>query len=181
MIETVELAVTDLEPHPQNAKTHDIELLKESIGKFGQYRAIVAQKPRGNRKRHRILAGHGTFFALRELGYETVSVHPHDVDDDTAKRIVLMDNRAPERGGFNEQALTELLASMGGDYEATGYSQADYDKMVKAAEQEAEALSAEPQPLPDKFEVLVEVGSEDEQVALLERLTEEGFSCRALL
>lgn len=180
MIETVELAVKDLEPHPQNAKTHDIELLKESVTKFGQYRALVVQKPRGNRKRHRILAGHGTFFALRELGYETVSVHPHDVDDDTAKRIVLMDNRAPERGGFNEQALTELLASMGGDYEATGYSQADYDKMVKAAEQAAAAVDTSAQLGAVEYRLVVECESEEHQAELLERFEAEGLRVQAI-
>lgn len=173
MIETTELAITELEPHPQNAKTHDLELLKESVRRFGQYRALVVQKPRGKRKRHRILAGHGTFFALRDLGHERVTVHAHDVDDDTAKRIVLMDNRSVERGGVNEQALGELLASLNGDFDTTGYEQADLDKLLKAFDREepdtAPALGAV------EYRLLVECESEGHQAELLERFEAEGL------
>jgi ParB-like chromosome segregation protein Spo0J len=176
-LETIELPVGELEPHPQNAKTHDLELLKESITRFGQYRSLVVQTPRGSRKRHRILAGHGTYFAMRELGWETVSVHPHDVDDDTAKRIVLMDNRAPELGGFNNQALAELLSSMHGDFSATGYEQEDLDELMK--------LFDEPDPSPappagPQFRIVIECDSEEQRQELLDRLESEGLKVKAM-
>lgn len=180
MIDTVDLPINQLEAHPQNAKTHDVDLLRESLRRYGQYRAIVVQKPQGNRKKHRILAGHGTWRAAREEGRDTMAVHVLDVDDDTAKRIVLMDNRSSERGGWNEQALTELLASLDGDFDTTGYTQADLDKMVLAAEKEAAEANTEPALGAVEYRLVIDCESEQHQAELLERFEADGLKVQAI-
>lgn len=42
-MKTVELPIGKLQAHTQNARTHDLAVIKESLQRFGQYRAIVVQ------------------------------------------------------------------------------------------------------------------------------------------
>ncbi len=125
--ETVVLRIDDLKAHPQNARVHHLPTIKESLQAHGQYRAIVARRARSGK--HVILAGHGTWRAARELGWETLHVHLVDVDAEQAKRIVAVDNRAHDRGGYDETQLAELLGSLP-SLEGTGYTQPAYDALV---------------------------------------------------
>jgi ParB-like chromosome segregation protein Spo0J len=178
LVKTVELPIGKLQPHTQNARTHDLAVIKESLQRFGQYRAIVVQaEPHAGK--HTILAGHGTWEAMRELKMAKVLVHLVDADAETAKRIMLMDNRANDRGGYDEQALALLLADMP-TLDATGYEQADLDSLLAKLAGPADPDPA-PQEIPETFDVIVSCESEDTQLELLERLTGEGLACKALV
>jgi ParB-like chromosome segregation protein Spo0J len=177
-LETVHLGMRDLEPHPQNAKQHDMPLLVDSIRTFGQYRTIVVQAPRDGRKKHRVLAGHGTWFAMKEAGLDTVACNVHDVDDETALRIVAIDNRSTELGGWDEEALVQMLASLP-DLDHTGYSQKDYDKMVEQLQEDFDDGAPDPE-LEQRFGVVVELHTEEQQTKVIETLVELGFEPRAL-
>jgi ParB-like chromosome segregation protein Spo0J len=178
MLETVDLPVADLDPHPRNAKTHDIPLLRDSLRRFGQYRAIVVRKPAGRRKRHQILAGHGTWRAAREEQWEKIACHVIDVDDESALRILAVDNRATELGGYNDQALAELLSALP-DLETTGYTQKDLDKLVDSLTQDTGDQDIDDD-LPARFGVVVDVPDEAAQARVMEAIVALGFEPRAL-
>jgi hypothetical protein len=145
--DTVELGLDDLKPHPQNARTHDLAVIRESLERHGQFRAIVAR--RAGRGRHTILAGHGTWEAARELGWDRILVHLIDCDAEQAKRILLVDNRANDHAGYDQRALLDLLGGLP-DLDGTGYDDdavADLDALVQRLEA-AERPSDDAPPLP---------------------------------
>lgn len=177
---TVEIPTRDLEPHPQNAKKHDMDTLRRSVRRFGQYRTIVVQAPRNGRKKHRVLAGHGTWFALVAEGFDSVACNVHDIDDDTALRIVLMDNRAPELGGWDDEALVAMLGSLP-DLDDTGYSQRDFDRMqAKLMEDFESGDQGVEETLGQRFGVVVELEDEEEQARVIDAIVDLGFEPRAL-
>jgi hypothetical protein len=73
-----------------------------------------------------------------DLGWDEIDVYWVDCDDETAKRINLVDNRSADLGEYDSRALADLLRSLEGDYTATGY---DGDYLSELLEQMAnEAL-----------------------------------------
>lgn len=88
-----ELAVplADLRPYQRNPRRGNVAVIRDSQGAHGQYWPIVVNQ-RGNV----VLAGNRTGAAAKELGWETIAATFVDVDEDTAARIVVMDNRAAD-------------------------------------------------------------------------------------
>lgn len=43
-VPVVSIDIDDVEPHPQNARVHDLESIKASLTRFGQTKPIVVQK-----------------------------------------------------------------------------------------------------------------------------------------
>jgi hypothetical protein len=64
-----------------------------------------------------------------------------EADDDTARRIVLVDNRTPELAGYDDAALMALLETVnaGDGLAGTGWDQAAVDDLFARAEEEAPA------------------------------------------
>jgi site-specific DNA-methyltransferase (adenine-specific) len=105
---TQTLPIEQLHAHPDNPNHGDVNAIAASLGEFGQYRTVVALVD------GTILAGHHVVEALRQRGDETVRVDVIDTDDDTAKRIMLADNRIAELGdGLNPRELLAVLDSLG--------------------------------------------------------------------
>lgn len=122
--------IDQLRPYPGNARRGDIDLIADSLRRLGQYRPIVANKGNAAKGlRDTILAGHHLVEAAKSLGWTEVDVHWVDVDPDTAHRIVLVDNRANDKAGYNLEALVDLVTELP-DYDATGYTQDDVDRML---------------------------------------------------
>ena len=96
-----------LKPYPGNARRGSVAAIMESLETNGQYRPIVVQRSTGF-----VLAGNHTVLAARQLGWAQVAAWFVDVDDDTARRIVLADNRLADRGWYDEDALLEVLESL---------------------------------------------------------------------
>jgi hypothetical protein len=90
----------------------------------GFYGAIIAQRSTGY-----ILAGNHRYRAAVERDAETVPVIWVDVDDDSALRILLADNRTADGGDYDAQALVDILADMG-NLEGTGYDAAAVEEWV---------------------------------------------------
>lgn len=104
-------------PYPGNARRGDIPHIRESLENLGQYKPVIVQL-----STRYVLAGNHTLAAALDLGWETVDVRWVDCDDETAKRINLVDNRSADLGEYDQHALAELLRSLEGDFTATGYS-----------------------------------------------------------
>jgi DNA modification methylase len=124
-----------LTPYPGNARVHDDALLGESVRQHGQYRALVVQASTGH-----ILAGNGTYHALAAEGAIEALVHYVDCDDDEARRLNLVDNRAGDRGGYDDALLTSLLRSLP-DLSGTGYDEDDLTALLAKVTTAPEALT----------------------------------------
>lgn len=132
------LQTDKLVEYPNNARIGDVNALADSLTTNGQYRPIVVQK-----STNYVLAGNHLLKAALKLGWTEIDAVIVDVDDIAAKKIVLSDNRTAELGGYNEEALAELLASLT-DFDGTGYSLDDLDDLIAGVEEaEAENETAE--------------------------------------
>ena len=159
--QTYELVpIGSLKRHPKNARRGDVETISESIRKNGFYGAFVVQRSSGY-----ILAGNHRDLALfdvlvQELGEVSaamtdVPVIWVDVDDDRAKRILAVDNRANDLAGYDNQALAELLQELG-SLEGTGYTSDDLNAILADLEDQASPKPTAPEPEIDRADELAE-------------------------
>ncbi|UBU16657.1 ParB/RepB/Spo0J family partition protein [Nonomuraea gerenzanensis] len=198
------VAVGDLEPHPDNPHRGDVDVIAKSIEKNGFYGTILVQK-----SRMRIIAGEHRWRGAKAKGLAQVPALILDVDDDAALRILLADNRTAEIGGYDDQALTELLRSLN-HLDGTGWTEQDLDDLADAiAADNAVALTPDRAPasgggradqagtddeeeLPEPGDaetytrpvvwgVVVTCENEAEQIELLGRMVEQGYKVRALM
>lgn len=110
------VGIEDVTPYPGNARRGDIETLRESLRVHGQYRDIVVQESTGY-----ILAGNHTWMAAKAEGWPDIGVTFVDVDDNQAKKIVLVDNRANDVAGYDIPSLAELLQGLD-SLDGTGFN-----------------------------------------------------------
>lgn len=96
--------LADLRPHPRNARNGDTDAIVESIRVNGVYRPLYVQT-----STHEILAGNHSYEAVQLLGGEKVPVVLLDVDDETALRILVTDNRTADLGMYDDGLLVDLL------------------------------------------------------------------------
>ena len=109
-------------PHPENPRTGDVAVITESIRANGCYRPVYAQRSTGH-----ILAGNHTYEALTShLGESRVPVVLLDVNDDEAKRILLVDNRSSDLAAYHNPALARVLEQLAPNLGGTGYDAEDY-------------------------------------------------------
>ncbi len=125
---TIEVVATDnLTPHPDNPRQGDIGAIATSIQHNGWYGTVVAQKSTGH-----VLAGNHRLQAARQLGMTEVPVYWIDVDDTTARRILLADNRTNDLATYDDDILATLLADLAStdDLLGTGYDGDDLDDLL---------------------------------------------------
>lgn len=131
-LETVVVKLSDLVPDPENTRIHDshnIEVIKKSLEKFGQYRAFVVQK-----KGMIIRVGNGMYEAMKQLGWKQASCVIKDIDDEEAKALSIVDNKASDLSVFDNDRLSTVLSSMKKDsLNLTGFHGVELDKLIKTA------------------------------------------------
>ncbi len=156
-----------LTPYPGNPRKGDVEAIKRSLVKFGQYRSIVARR---NGLGGEILAGNHTYHAAKELGWTSIAVAWIECDDGEAARLVAWDNRSSDLGHNDEDALAEFLGDLP-DLAGTGYGRAELDEITERLAHAA----------PRVYGVVIDCSDEDDQVALLAELEDSPYTVRALL
>lgn len=109
--------INDLQPHPANPNNGDLDAVAESIQVNGMYRPIYAQT-----STRTILAGHTTWGACHELGATHVPVLWLDIDDKTALKIVLADNKTAHLATLDPALEAAALLSLDDDLDGTGYT-----------------------------------------------------------
>ncbi|MFU0240430.1 hypothetical protein ACKI1J_32415 [Streptomyces scabiei] len=153
--------IGDLTGYPGNPRRGDVGMILESLAVNGQYRALVVREQEdgalvvlaGNHTLQ-ALAAHGTGPCDRvtRTGKEerpcalchgrpwepAAQVAVYQCDDDTARRIVLADNRTSDAGDYDDAALAELLDSMAGDLAGTGYTDDDLEDLLQFLEEAEE-------------------------------------------
>ncbi|MFM9590734.1 hypothetical protein ACKI16_29530 [Streptomyces scabiei] len=151
--------LTALRPFPGNAKRGDVPTILDSLRRNGQYRGLIVRPTGDSSSDHpplTVLAGNHTLMALNLHGpgdcgepvkttqgeqpcgicgnneaWEPVArVEIVECDDNTARRINLVDNRSAEKGTYDRDALAELLSYLNDDLGGTGYSDADVELLI---------------------------------------------------
>lgn len=136
----------DLEHWPRNPKRHDRAGIAKSIRRWGFTLPVIVDEKTG-----RLVAGHGRQEVLtmmkaagemapkniRTKGDEWLVpvVRGNEFENEAeAEKYLIADNRFVELGGWDPQALSEMLDGVEGDkLMATGFDQVELDKLLKAA------------------------------------------------
>lgn len=140
--------VGSLEPYFRNPRRGDVPEIVRSLRRLGQYRPVVVNTGSLTGRVNEVLAGNHTLEAARTLGWEEIAATFVDVDDDTAARIVAIDNRSSDLASYDEEVLAELLASVS-DLEGTGYSAQDLTELLAVGGQ-TPGKDTEPKPRPQR-------------------------------
>jgi ParB-like chromosome segregation protein Spo0J len=175
LITTRQVPLHDLHLLDGNPRRGDVDAVAASLDRHGQFRALVVRADTMT-----VLAGNHTLQAMAQLSWERALCHLIECDDREARQIALADNRIPELGSYDPEALTDMLRDLDGDYAATGYEQGDLDGLI-ARLSLPEAGDAE---IDDDGSgvcaVVIDCSTESEQRQLIDRLSAEGLICRAL-
>ncbi|AAN01843.1 ParB-like nuclease domain protein [Mycobacterium phage Lars] len=134
---TTKVALATLSTYYKNPRRGNTELIANSLRTHGQYKPICANIGTKTGRPNEVLAGNHTLMAMRDLAetdgpaYGEILVHWVDVDEDTAARIVAVDNRASEVGSTDNDTLLELLQGLdpAKGLEGTGFDE-DYVQML---------------------------------------------------
>lgn len=137
--------VDDLYTFEKNPRRGDVAKVADSLRLRGQYRPIVVNRGTHTGRDMEVLAGNHTLLAARSLGWQQIDVGIIDVDEQTARGIVLADNRLADLGGYDEATLVELLESLD-DMAGTGYDDADLEELLAAQRQPAEQTDRDDAP-----------------------------------
>lgn len=124
----LQIPIDSVTPYPRNPRQGDIGAICESLEAHGQYRPIVVNSRGGT-----ILAGNHTWQAAKALGWDTIAATFVDVDDDTAARIVIIDNRSNDLAAYDDHALSDLLVELVATdrgLSGTGYDGDDLDYLL---------------------------------------------------
>lgn len=122
------VAIGQVEPHPDNPRRGDVEAIRASIDHNGFYGTIVVQ-----RSTRRILAGNHRYRAAVDAGIAEIPVAWVDVDDETALRILVADNRTNDLATYDDEALVALLTKLteGAGLGGSGYDGDDLDDLLR--------------------------------------------------
>lgn len=197
-LELVALADLLARPAPRNPKNHDEAGIRASVTRHGFVEAPTIDERTG-----RLVAGHGRLgdLAARKAAGEEP---PEGIDvdeggewlvptqrgwasrsDRDAEAYVVAANKLTESGGWDD----ELLAQMLGDYRedvgwlaGTGYSETEVVSFLASTGSLPDEDFAPDQSdlLTRQQSVVVDCKDDADQQRLIERLTAEGYVCRAL-
>ena len=120
--------IDSLAPHPDNPREGDLGAIIASVEAHGFYGQVIVQKSTG-----RIVAGNHRWMAAKHAGLSEIPVTYIDVDDETARRILVADNRTSDLGSYDESQLVALLkdlAATGAGLAGTGYDGGDLDDLI---------------------------------------------------
>lgn len=131
-MEIVKVKLSEVYPDPKNARSHDshnLEVIKNSLKKYGQYRPLVVQKSNMT-----IRVGNGLYQVLVNEKYEEADAVILDLTDEEATALSIMDNKSSDMSIFNEQQLAEAIQSLPEELlTITGFTDLELAKYVESA------------------------------------------------
>lgn len=143
------VSLSSLESYPTNPRRGDIEAIAQSLKAHGQYRPIVVQYGSNF-----ILAGNHTYKAAKKLGWKKIKVTYIEVDEESARKIVLADNRLTDLATYNEPLLKSLLTALP-ELEGTGFTQSEVETLDRLMTGKDKDPVSDSKPLPNDPEVKV--------------------------
>lgn len=149
----------------KNPRTGNVTAIQQSIQENGVYKPIIVNKGTHTGRPNEVLAGNHTLKAIRTLAaenpndeqYQNIDIWLVDVDDTTATKIVLADNKTADLGTYDQQLLADLLQTVDDNLDGTGYTYEDLDtinQLIQTLDEEpdwADAFSNMPQDEPSSF------------------------------
>lgn len=114
------------------------------------------------------------------IGWSEIAVVYTDLEGVDAIGYGIADNRTAELAEWDEEALVAQLRELD-SVDALDPTLWDDEELAAMFDPTTTNEDAANQTMPQKWDILIECKSEAEQVNLLERLTEEGFSCKSLI
>lgn len=147
-MKTRKLKISELTPYHKNARRGNVDAISESLQVNGQYKPIIVNEGTQTGRPWEVLVGNHTVQAAEQIGLDKLDAVVIDVDDDQARRIVLVDNRTSDLATYDDALLAELLADVD-DFMGTGFSDVDLDALMgppvaKADPDDAPSLPVEP-------------------------------------
>jgi ParB-like chromosome segregation protein Spo0J len=172
-----------LTPHPDNPRQHPAEqmaVLVDSLRIHGQQKNCVITSD------NVILAGHGLVAAAKLAGLQELDCQIYDGPYPEA--FIAMDNRSSDLSSNDDALLAQLLQDLQQadvPYEAMGFTESDITDLLKSVASDGKTLTGDGEDqsnlLTELFQIIITCDSEHQQVELLERFSEEGILCRALI
>ena len=186
------VSLSDLNPWPKNPKRHALPDLVRSMERFGFVAPILIDE-----RTNQVAAGHGRLDALQELrdagkpapdrirvlssGEWAVPVvrGVSFTNDHEMTAYALADNRLVEAGGWDDEKLILLLGELrdGSAADGIGWTETQIAALLGEVDRSAPPVAAPA----EQWFVIVEARDESAQKRLLEKLTKEGWVCRALI
>lgn len=131
-MEIIKLKLDDLTPYKNNAKRHtkeQIEQIKASIRAFGNNDPIAIWGDKNI-----IVAGHGRYIALKELGYKAAEcIRLDHLTEEERKAYTIAHNKLTMNTGFDNELLRlelEELQDVGFDLDLTGFNLTELDELL---------------------------------------------------
>jgi len=121
-LEPLMVDIDTIGPHPANYNNGDVEAIAESIEINGMYRPVFVRK-----ETHEIIAGNHTWQACKMLGSQQIPVVYLDVDENTALRIMLADNRTAALAEPDNALLLNILDHLAAEDSLNGTGYRDFD------------------------------------------------------
>ena len=143
------VSISSLQGYPTNPRRGDIDAIAQSLKAHGQYRPIVVQYGTNF-----ILAGNHTYKAAKKLGWKKIKITYLEVDEETARKIVLADNRLTDLASYNEPLLKNLLSALP-ELEGTGFTQSEVDTLDRLISGKDKESIGGDKPLPSDPEVKI--------------------------
>jgi site-specific DNA-methyltransferase (adenine-specific) len=133
---------------PGNPRKGDIQAVARSLEAFGQRKPIVAISD------GTVIAGNHTLQAAQSLGWKKIAVVFVEDDEAKAKAYALADNRTAELGGYDNQALVDLISDVQlldkELFAATGWENDDLAELIATLElQQLPTSFTDPDNIPD--------------------------------
>jgi len=124
-----------VELNPNNPRKGNMRKVKESIKSNGFLSPVVVQK-----STNIVIAGNHRVRAARELKLEEIPAYIVDVDDATAERFLLADNKVSDEASYDEEALAKMLATVAeaGNLAGTAYTKKESQTIIARAEWQSE-------------------------------------------
>jgi hypothetical protein len=125
------IEISSLKEHPDNPRRGDDRAVSESVETNGFFGAVLVQESTGY-----VLAGNTRLRVATDDGSTTIPGFRLDVDDETAKRILLADNRVSDLAYYDDDALLSLLETVSeesGSLVGTGYDTSSMELLMQAA------------------------------------------------
>ena len=96
--------IDQLIPYPDNARQGDVDMVAESLTSHGMYTPVTVQ-----RSTNYILVGNHRWKAAKQLGWTKIAAIFLDCDDEEARAINLVDNRASDVATYDWDQLLDSV------------------------------------------------------------------------
>lgn len=174
------VSIADLLPFPGNARIHNDAALRRSAEKLGQFRAVLVRRTDDGKLV--IVAGNGTVDAFRAKGDTKIRAELIECTDDEAEKYNLADNRLSDLASDDETLLgARLLRLEPEDRDLVGFDEKFVLGLSLPEEELPEGGDADVDIDDQRWGLIVECTTENEQAHWLEQLRSQGLNVRAIM